>query len=248
MSYFRSFWSRFIEFDIPLGVFLILFIGIPRFYLVLQANATGSYNYTSAVFVAMWLIPFIFLNKKGRQLIGIKKTGKINWLVYSLAIGILGSIPLFLLGYILYGLGDSNWFVYISQSYRGGLPPDIDQHRFIYFSIFALTSMIFSPIGEEFMYRGFIHQCFEPKLGSRRASEIDSAAFALTHLAHFGIVFTAAGWIFKPVPAILWVISMFWISRCFFYVKQKSGSIWGAVLSHAGFNLGMTYFIFYFIL
>ena len=248
MSYFRTIWGRFGQFNIRMGIFLILLIGIPRFILVLDANATGSYQYTSLIFVVMWFLPFIFLNKSGRNAIGIKRSARVSWLLLGLVLGMLACIPLFVLGYSLYGLDISNWFVYISNSYRGGLPGDLSETRFVYFSIFAVTSMIFSPIGEEFMYRGFIHQCFETKLGSKRASEIDSAAFALTHLAHFGIIFTGTEWKFYPIPAVLWVICMFWISRGFFFIKQKSGNIWGAVLAHAGFNLAMTYFIFYYIL
>ena len=248
MSYFRAFWGSFGHFNIRLGIFLILVIGIPRFIIVLDANASGSYQYTSMVFILMWILPFIFLNKAGRNSIGLKKATHVRWIFYAFVLGMLACIPLFALGYFLYGLEISNWFVYISRSYSGGLPADLTNVRFVYFCIFAITSMIFSPIGEEFMYRGFIHQCFETKLGSKRASEIDSAAFALTHLAHFGILYTASGWVFEPIPAILWVISLFWISRGFFFVKQKTGSLWAAVLAHAGFNLAMTYFIFYHIL
>ena len=248
MSYFRSIWGSFGQFNIRMGVFLILLIGIPRFIIVLQANATGSYNYTSLIFVFMWLLPFIFLKRAGRRLIGMKKADNPRWILFGFLLGILGCIPLFLLGKYLYGADISNWFVYISNSYRGGLPSDLSEVRFVYFTIFAVISMIFSPIGEEFMYRGFIHQCFETTLGSRRASEIDSTAFALTHLAHFGILYSPIGWIFKPLPALIWVICMFWICRGFFFIRQRSGSIWGAVLAHAGFNLSMTYFIFYHIL
>ena len=248
MSYFRSIWKPFLRFSPLWGIIFILFIGIPRFILVLQANASGNYNFTSIIFVIMWLLPFIFLQKDGRRLIGLRKPVAFRSLLYGFILGVLACLPVFLLGMLLYGESTSNWFVYISQSYRGGLPPDLTAERHIYFGIFALTSMIFSPIGEELMYRGLIHQCFEDRFGSRRASEIDSSAFALTHLAHFGILYSATGWTFKPIPALLWVVMMFFVSRLFFYSKQKSGSIWGAVLSHAGFNLAMTYFIFYFIL
>ena len=196
----------------------------------------------------MWILPFILLNRKGRRHIGLRKTKKRRSLVYSFLIGIVICIPVFLLGYLLYGTEDSNWFVYISRSYSGGLPKDLTNVKHLYFAIFALISMVFSPIGEELMYRGLIHQCFEGKYGHKKASEIDSTAFALTHLAHFGILFTASGWIFRPIPAFLWVVCTFFVSRVFFLCKQRSDSLLGAILCHAGFNLAMTYFIFYFIL
>ena len=82
----------------------------------------------------------------------------------------------------------------------------------------------------------------------QKASILDSLAFALTHLAHFGIVFVAGHWSFLFLPAAIWVMLMFLASRLFFICKVKSGSILGAILCHAGFNLAMTYYIIYFIL
>ena len=108
--------------------------------------------------------------------------------------------------------------------------------------------MTFSPIGEELLYRGLIHQCFVPRYGRNKASIIDSLAFGITHLAHFGLIFSLGEWQFLPIPALLWVLLTFVSSRLFYYCKQKSGSIYGAILCHAGFNLAMTYFIFYHIL
>lgn len=248
MSYFRSAFNRNLRFSPFLGVFFILFIGIPRFIIVLGANASGDYGYTSLIFVFMCLLPFILLNKEGQRKIGIVKTKERRYLIYSLLIGAIICLPVYLLGTGLYGMSENNWFVYISRSYSGALPADFGNERFFYFALFAGISMIFSPIGEELMYRGFIHQCFEDKYGPKRASQIDSLAFALTHLAHFGILFTAAGWVFRPVPALLWIICTYFVSRVFFFCKQKSASIGGAILCHAGFNLAMNYFIFYCIL
>ena len=248
MQYFRFPFSKVMRFTTQWGLFFILLLGIPRFIIVLGANATGNYNYTSLIFVAMWILPFILLNSQGRTLIGIKNPRKSVKLLQSFLLGMLCCIPVFLLGEILYGDQTSNWFVYISQSYKPALPADLTETRLTYFFIFAVISMIFSPIGEELMYRGFIHQCFEERFGPNKASIIDSSAFALTHLAHFGILYTPDGWNFVPVPALLWVVCTFFASRIFFYCKQSSSSIAGAILAHAGFNLAMTFFIFYFIL
>ena len=248
MSYFRPFFSNFIGFSPYWGLFFILLIGVPRFIIVLGANVSGNYNFTSLIFIFMWILPFLLLNREGRKQIGIRKTKKPVSLLFSFLLGMGICIPVFLLGFGLYGLTTDNWFVYISRSYSGGLPAELGEARFIYFAIFAVISMIFSPIGEELMYRGFIHRCFEDQFGQKRASQIDSAAFALTHLAHFGILYTASGWEFRPIPALLWVLATFSISRFFFYCKQQSGSLLGPILCHSGFNLCMTYFIFYHIL
>lgn len=106
--------------------------------------------------------------------------------------------------------------------------------------------MIFSPIGEEFLYRGVIHGSFVEKSGEFKASIYDSLAFALTHLAHFGIIYDGEAWQFLLAPSILWVLSMFLVSQLFFRCKMMSQSIFGAVLSHSGYNLAMMYLIFYY--
>jgi len=169
-------------------------------------------------------------------------------LPYAFTLGALTCVAVYFLGIWLYGNTLSNWLVYIAKSYQGSLPPDFEASKQLYFIIFAIISVTFSPIGEELLYRGLIHESFVKRMGEQKASIVDSAAFAITHLAHFGILYTITGWEFRFLPALLWMLLMFFTSRVFFYCKQRAGSIYAAVLCHAGFNLAMTYFIFYHIL
>ncbi|MGB5271839.1 MAG: CPBP family intramembrane glutamic endopeptidase, partial [Eudoraea sp.] len=172
-----------------------------------------------------------------------------KWLGISFVLGVFASTIIFFLGKYLYQESIENWFVYISKSYSS-IPVDElkGDNKLVYFAMFAVIGMTFSPIGEELLYRGLIHQSFVPKFGNNKASILDSLAFAIVHLAHFGIVHTNGNWKFLFVPAFLWMTLMFLTSRLFFYSKNKTGSIYGAILSHAGFNFAMTYFIFYYIL
>nr|WP_252735994.1 CPBP family intramembrane glutamic endopeptidase [Zobellia sp. B3R18] len=105
--------------------------------------------------------------------------------------------------------------------------------------------MTFSPIGEEFFFRGIVHSSMATSLGDRKASLIDSSAFALVHISHFGLVFVNQEWRFLLVPTIIWVLSMFCVSILFYICRKRSGTILGAILCHAAFNLGMIYCIFY---
>ena len=102
-------------------------------------------------------------------------------------------------------------------------------------------------LGEELFFRGVVHGSFAKSIGDQKASIVDSLAFALTHIAHFGLVFINGNWTFYFVPTLIWVIGMFLVSIVFFQMKKSSGSILGAILCHAGFNLGMIYFIFYLV-
>ena len=247
MNLFR-FRQPYLQFNSSLGLTLIFLFGIPRFFIVLNANMTGSYGATSLIFISMWLVPFLLLKRDGRKQIGICKPKKYQWLIYAFVLGMVAAAIGYFIATFIYSHAIENWYVYISKSYR--ITPNQLQgsNRSIYFAIFAGTSMIFSPIGEELLYRGLIHESFVPQFGENKASIIDSSAFALTHLAHFGFVYTAGKWQFFLVPALLWVIFMFLTSRLFYFFRKKSGSIYGALLGHAGFNLTMTYFIFYHIM
>jgi len=244
MEFLRKYWLRFLSYDWKFGLLLILLFGIPRFILVMQANMEGGYGKIFIVFLIMWFAPLIFLTKQGRKNIGIKRPSKYIHLLYSFLIGIASCTLIFILFQSLYGNTLSNSFVYIS---RIGVSPEniSSSDRLIYFIVAVIPSMIFSPIGEEFLYRGVIHGSFVGKFGELKASVFDSLAFALTHLAHFGIVYNGEAWNFLILPSILWITSMFIVSQVFFRCKVMSQSIFGAVLSHSGYNFAMMYFIFY---
>lgn len=240
----KLFWNRFFDFNWKFGLSLILLICIPRFLLVMNANATENYAYMGLIMAISALVPFIFLSKYGRDKIGIKKPENYKSLLISFSIGLIVSVLIYFLGEMFYGNSYENWYQYIGKSYR--IPLEINPNdKLILFSIMAFTGMIFSPIGEELLFRGIIHGSFEKSIGEKNASIMDSSAFALVHISHFGLVFINNQWTFYTIPAIIWVMSMFLVSLLFFKFKKLSGSILGAIICHAGFNLGMIYCIFY---
>ncbi len=242
----KPFWNRIVNFDWKFGIFLILLICIPRFILVLKASETGSYSLIGIIMMFSALVPFLFLSKYGRKQIGIRKSKNIYSLIIALLTGVAGSLLLYYLGNGLYGNSFENWYVYIGKSYQ--IPEGISvSDKKILFAVMAITGMTFSPVGEEFFFRGIVHNSFAKSLGEKKASFIDSLAFALTHISHFGLVFINYQWDFYPVPGTIWVLCMFLISILFFIMKKFSDSIWGAVFCHSGFNFGMIYCIFYLI-
>jgi len=240
----RPIWKNLFAFNWKFGLLLIFLVCAPRFILVMNANATKNYGYIGLVMIISGLAPFIFLTGKGLKEIGITRPKNYRWLLLGFSIGLAFSLLLFFLGDYLYGDSYENWYNYIGRSYN--IPPDIGKDdRAIMFLIMAITGMVFSPIGEELFFRGIVHSSFARSLGEKRASVIDSSAFALTHISHFGLVFVGGEWNFLPVPSVIWLIGMFLASILFFISKFYSGSILGAILCHSAFNLGMIYCIFY---
>lgn len=236
---YRRLWDRLFPNKWVLGIFLVLLFGIPRFILVLNSYETGQSQWVSIVFTIMWFTPLLFLTKAGRREMGIRRSTHPWWLVWGFLMGCGMCLLLFACTRLLFGLEISNPFVYIA-SLTG-----TDNGPGVYFLIYLIIVMTFSPIGEELFYRGVVHQAFTGRFGDRGASAIDSAAFAVTHLAHFGIVYVFCGWKLLPVPALLWVTSMFFTCLVLNRVRQESGSILGAILTHAGFNFAMGFLIFY---
>lgn len=178
----------------------------------------------------------------------MKRPGKYVWLILAFMIGIGSCGLMYFIGNFLFGDTVHNWFEYIARTYQLQTGEIASTDRLVYFIIFSIIGMTFSPIGEELLYRGVIHKSFANSVGERSASFLDSAAFGLTHLAHFGIIFYAGKWDIVLIPALLWVTLIFGTGLVFHYCKQKSGSILGAIICHAGFNLAMNYFIFYHII
>lgn len=240
----KPFWSRLFRFNWKFGLFLILAVCIPRFLLVLNANTTGNYGSIGIIMFISAIAPFVFLTTHGRRQSGLTGTRKYGRLLIAFMVGLLFSYMLYLLGELLYGNNYHNWYNYIGSSYK--IPEGIKgSSKAVLFSIMSLTGVTFSPIGEELFFRGIVHTSFARSIGDQKASLVDSTAFALTHISHFGLVFAGQQWQLLPVPALIWVSGMFVVSLLFFTFKQYAGSILGAIVCHAGFNLGMIYCIFY---
>ncbi|WP_157807465.1 CPBP family intramembrane glutamic endopeptidase [Hymenobacter chitinivorans] len=218
-----------------------------RFALVLQANVTRSYQVVALVFVAMILLPFLLLTRAGRRQIGLVWPARWWSVLLGGVVGVVSCAGLFYLASLCFGLTESNPLVYISRTYKVPTVLTADTRR-LFFLIYAGTSMVFSPIGEELFYRGLVHECFRASLGNARATLLDSAAFAVVHLAHFGLVYSGSGWHFLLGPSLLWVAGLFISCLLFSLARAWSGSILGAMTAHALFNVTMSYFIFYHIL
>ncbi len=246
-SLFRKMWSKHLRFDWKLGVFLILVFGVLRFIIALNNAAHGGSSVIFLLYLSMWFIPFILLTSKGRRYIGIRKPDKWIKLLFALSSGVAFCAIAYLITYWLYGFTVNNSFVYMSRVY-GITPEMLEAYRYKLFFIALAVSMTFSPIGEEFLYRGMIHGCFVEKYGENKASVIDSLVFMIVHLPHFGIIYDMGEWSFPFFPALLWMFFMFMASRLFFRSKVYSSSIWGAVFAHAGFNCAMMYITYFHIL
>lgn len=244
----RAPFRRILGFDVRTGILLLVVFGLARMALVLQANVTGSYQVVSFVFVAMAVLPWVVLTREGRRKIGIVRPPRWRWVLPAVVAGVTALLAVYAATTALWGRTVENPFAYIAGTYSNVPDSPSDADRLIYFIIYAVIGMLFSPIGEELLYRGIAHESLASRLGNRGAALVDAGAFAVTHLAHFGIVYIAGAWTFLPLPALLWVVAMFLSSLVFYGFRVLTGSILGAIVAHAAFNLAMNFVIFYSVL
>jgi uncharacterized protein len=244
----RGPFRRLLGFDVRTGILLLVVFGLVRVGLVLQANATGSYQVVSVIFVAMVVLPWVVLTRAGRRKIGIVRPARWRWVLPAATAGVTAFLAVYATAAALWGVTVQNPFAYIAGTYTNVPDSPSDADRLTYFIVCAVIGILFSPIGEELLYRGIAHESLATWLGNRGAALVDAGAFAITHLAHFGIVYIAGAWTVLPLPALLWVVAMFLSSLVFYAFRVLTGSILGAIVAHAAFNLAMTYVIFYGVL
>ncbi len=236
-----------INYSWQLGLTLILVFGFLRIWAVRYGIESGNNSFLSVVFIAMALLPFLLLSKSGRKQMGIRRIQNPLWIPAGFLVGAVSCLLIYAIGQLAFGDTMSNWFRYIGSTYPLDFETVSDVDRKIYFWIIAGIGMTFSPFGEELLYRGLVHDSLAQKWSERTAAMLDSLAFGLTHLIHFGWVFHAGEWQLLSFPAICWVALMFATGLVFNLCKSMSNSIWGAVIAHMGFNLTMTFCIFYLI-
>ena len=194
------------------------------------------------VCIAMAALPWLVLGREGRRRIGLKKPRHAAWLPLALLLGALAASACYLLGVTLYGASADNWFVSVARNYQ--LQPSAGWSLLRLHLTFTIVACLFSPIGEEIFFRGFLQKVLEDRYGRIRATGMEASLFALVHLCHHGILLGAAGFQLLPVSGALWVGQMFLLALLFAWLRRGSDSIVAAILAHAAFNAAMNGWIF----
>ena len=181
--------------------------------------------------LVLWPIPWMLANREGRGLIGLAT-------VPSLSTGLLCGFILVAVSaaaaWGAFGSGQQNWLVQHAQS----LAPTVDrlpvETAWGQVILIAIPSMLFSPLGEEFLFRGFLLTGLRPYLGPMGSNGIQSTAFALAHLAHFGLAPV------QPRLLLVFLPSMFAAGWTFGWVRIRSHSLWTSIVAHMAYNLGLS--------
>jgi membrane protease YdiL (CAAX protease family) len=187
-------------------------------------------------FLLMWFLPFVFYSRSGRTAMGLNRIQHLRWLYRGTFLAAVASLIIFFIGYELYGFGADNLYISLRDSF------DIDTAlkqlpRLQLFLLYTIPAIIFSPIGEEFFFRGMIHTAVKKRLGVRPATVANAAAFSGVHLLHHGIRWTSTGLNITWASGTLWFMMMMGLSWFLTQCREQGDSIWPAVAAHAAFNL-----------
>jgi len=241
----RSIWARIFRRAWILNLILFIILTGIRCYGLF--GPTDARMLVMLSFFLMWFLPFIFYAKDGRNAIGIQRIQHRRWLLWGVIIAALAALVTYFIGYELYGFGADNWFISLRDSF------EIDETlmhlpRLQLFLIYTIPAILFSPLGEEFFFRGMIHTSVKKQLGVRGATVVNAVAFGGIHLLHHGFHWTSAGLQFAWVSGSLWFMMMVALSWFFTQCRLRSDSIWPAVAAHAMFNLITNVTIFWVLL
>jgi membrane protease YdiL (CAAX protease family) len=162
------------------------------------------------------------------------------WIGPVVAGGILAGCAI--TAWAAFGWGPANWFVQHARALdEAAVQMPSGASAGALFVIVTVPALAFSPLAEEFLYRGFLLTDLSERWGARPATIIQAAAFAGVHLAHYGLS------PLQPALMAVWVPSMFVAALVFAWIVKRSGSLWPAVVAHGVFNLGMNGLVFVFL-
>lgn len=189
--------------------------------------------------VLVWPLPWLLSPRAGRRALGFRAPDRFAWFLLATAAALAALAVCALLAWGWFGPGEANWFTAHARTLREALErAPTGASPAARFWMVTAPAMIFSPLAEEFLYRGYMLTSFTQAWGERAGMLLQAAAFGLVHLAHYGLV------PLQPALIVLWVPSMFGVALVLGWIVRRCGSLWPAVVAHAVFNLGMNAVVF----
>lgn len=189
--------------------------------------------------IILWPLPWLLCDKESRRAFRFKSPVSWNWLIYGPLLSLFSLAICVVLAWSIFGTTTENWLVQHALRLNESLlqVPESSSLE-MKFWVVTIPAMIFSPLGEEFLYRGFLLKSFETEWNFRIGMIVQASAFAIAHLTHYGLL------PFQPLLLLVWLPSMFFAALVLGWIVRKSDSIWIGVISHLFFNLGMNAVVF----
>jgi uncharacterized protein len=207
----------------------------------------GPGQMTMLGFLLMWFVPLLFLTHQGRSDIGLTLPKGFGWGISAPLLGLMLALVCYWIGILFYDDSDQHWFQSVAATFLQD-ERVLQMPRNKLFWMFTIPAMIFSPIGEEILFRGCIQRVVQDRWGLIWGVGVSAFLFATVHLFHHGIALGEEGLkVFWISGFLRWVL-MIVTSLGFSWLRIKYQSILPAIIGHSFYNLGMNYTIFYLLL
>jgi hypothetical protein len=233
----RSFWGRLgiAPWSFSLLVFAVL--AAARFY-AFYGPPQLRFLFLLHV-LAMWVLPWIFLNAQGRGGIGLCKPRKTLFvLALSAAAGGIAGLLCFALGHATPHDSPANLLANVHrglqlEQMRAALPLGV-----IIVAI-GVPAVILTPVGEEILFRGIMQQALAQRFNRTSATLIQGVAFGIVHLHLIALARDAEGFHFRWLAGVATVVGCVLLAALFTACRIRSGSLYASMAAHAACNLSM---------
>ena len=133
--------------SVPVGM---LMISIFLIHAVIRFAGLIDPQFYPLAMVVVWPLPWLLLNRNGRQKIGLTRP-TVFWLLAAVVVDLAVVVAGAALLWVLTGTGPNNWFVSQARFLRqtiAEMPPGISLWTSFWFV--TIPAIIFSPLAEEF--------------------------------------------------------------------------------------------------
>lgn len=206
--------------------------------LLMLGPSRGAGPVMALHFVVLALLPMLMLSRDGRRQIGLTRARSAAWYVLGPLLGAVAAMVFWYVGVALFEETADHWFVTVRQALFAD-PRLRAMTPAASFVTLALPAAIFSPIGEELFFRGYLHESLARRMPEAAAAATTSAVFGAMHVLHHGVSVGMSGLEWRALSGAIWVVLAALLSLLFIRCRRQSASIWPAVLAHAAFNVMM---------
>jgi len=236
-SFFRPIWTR--NYLPPWLITLIVTValGALRTYSMLgPRQAQPLYLFYCA---ATCCLAPILLTWEGRREIGLCLQGvrPISVAASGLA-GVGCAVIGFWLGVAFFGDSTQSWVgslrVYFRLDDMVGLLP-----AWGIIALYAIPAMTLTPIGEEILFRGILHQSFARRWNLATATLVNCFFYGLMYLYVHGLWHDQDGFHLRLVSGAVMVLILAIFGAVYTYCRLRAGSLLASMAAHAGFNFAM---------
>ena len=218
---------------------VVLVAAVFGVHALIRFGGLWNFQFIALSMVVVWPLPWLLCAREGRRGIGFRAPVSRWWMLGgpAVALAVLGTGAA--TTWALFGSGANNWFTHHAAELgriAESVPPGLSATALFW----ALTfpPMIFSPLGEEFLYRGFLLRVGSARWGDRAGNVVQAAAFAVVHLAHYGLLPV------QPAMIAVYLPTNFVVALVLAWTVRRSGSLWVAVAAHSVYNLGLNALVF----